>query len=610
MQPRVVLIGMPASGKSRVGKTCAQNFPDEFPAGFRDLDQVIEAQTGQSIAAIFETQGEAAFRALEITTLRAELQGFDGVLALGGGTLTQPDAQAAVEEYRLAGGLVVYLDVEKDLALERIAHKDKRPLLRDNASEKWESLRMDRYKAFEQAADVRLTVARASSLGSEQSTNALSDEVSEQQYSQAGVLAQCIVQALSVRRVRVAREGKVKYSVNIGSDLVEEIPGAFSQDTRKVFLVHTDSVLEHAQKVYQQMLRAGFDCVLHSVPDAEDAKTIAVYAACLERMAELKMTRQDAVLGVGGGAVTDLAGFLAATYLRGVKCVNVPTSLLAQVDASTGGKTGVNLNAGKNLCGAFYEPSAVFADLDMLKTLPRRESIEGLAEAVKIGLTFDGEVLDGVLVETGPTTDPNTHPTATTGAAVTINDADARLRKNAYSNMPSHSTPLSAGAQGDYMQNVNISQCEEFIYRCVKVKAEVVSQDLFDAGLREFLNYGHTFGHVIEKLEDYHWRHGEAVAVGMVFAADLAHRLGMIPQSLLQKHIDILQAVGLPTVWETGYTFEEVLQTMRVDKKAQGATLRFVLLEGERRPKIVGNPPLDALRASFEAVTSGKKPKI
>ncbi|MDR2508920.1 MAG: 3-dehydroquinate synthase [Candidatus Ancillula sp.] len=557
---------MPASGKSRVGKTCAQNHPDYFPGGFRDLDAQIEARTQKSIAEVFETEGEKAFRELELDQLRAELKSFGGILALGGGTLTSTDGVIELENYRQNGGLVVYLDVDMDLALDRIKRKNTRPLLRDNAAQKWSQLHDDRYKTFENASDLRLRISQQPA----------DDFTEEEKHRQASVTAQQIVHALDVRRVRVLRDGAVKYNVNIGSNLVQEIPGALTADTHKVFLIHTDSVLEHAQRVLRAIQSAGYECVLHSVPDAEDAKTIAVYTECLEKMAELKMTRQDAVIGVGGGAVTDLAGFIAATYLRGIKCINVPTSLLAQVDASTGGKTGINLNAGKNLCGAFYEPKAVYVDLETLSTLPKRELIEGLAEAIKIGFTFDETVLHAIhrLVPESPQS----------------------LHQNQGARTHQHE-------ECQFEIAVDNETYADIIFRSVSVKARVVSADLYDSGLREFLNYGHTFGHAIEKLEHYTWRHGEAVSVGMVFAAHLGHKLGMIPSNLLQEHIEALQRVGLPVFWKTNATFDDVLSVMRVDKKAQGSDLRFVLLEGKLQPRIVKNPPLSVLQQCFEEVT-------
>jgi len=251
---------------------------------------------------------------------------------------------------------------------------------------------------------------------------------------------------------------------------------------------------------------------------------------------------------VGGGAVTDLAGFVAATWTRGVRVVQVPTSVLGMVDAAVGGKTGINTAAGKNLVGAFHPPAAVLADTDVLAGLPGAEFRSGMAEVVKCGFIADGAILD--LLEADPTGRRDT---------------------------------------------------EELIERSVAVKAAAVGEDLFDTGVREFLNYGHTLGHAIERVEDFGWRHGEAVAVGMLFAAELAGQAGLLTCEEVDRHSRLITAMGLPTRYAGDWS--RIQSVMRVDKKARGASLRFVVLDGIGNPRILADPEPAWLDAAWAAVS-------
>jgi 3-dehydroquinate synthase len=259
-------------------------------------------------------------------------------------------------------------------------------------------------------------------------------------------------------------------------------------------------------------------------------------------------------VAVGGGSVTDLAGFVAATWLRGVAVVHVPTTLLGMVDAAVGGKTGINTAQGKNLVGAFHEPSGVLCDLDVLETLPRADLVAGLAEVVKCGFIADPAILD--LVE---------------GA------------------------PAAAASPGSPV-------LRELVERSVRVKAGVVSADLREAGLREILNYGHTLGHAIEKLEAYGWRHGHAVSVGLAYAAALGRLSGRLDAATADRHSEVLRLLGLPVTYR-GDAWPRLHEAMRVDKKTRGATLRFVVLDGLARPGILSGPDEALLRAAYEEIT-------
>jgi 3-dehydroquinate synthase len=287
---------------------------------------------------------------------------------------------------------------------------------------------------------------------------------------------------------------------------------------------------------------------LLELPDGEDAKDLKVAAYAWSVLGQVGFTRDDLVIGLGGGSVTDLAGFVAATWLRGVRVVQVPTTLLGMVDAAVGGKTGINTEAGKNLVGAFHQPSAVLCDLATLETLPANEFISGLAEVVKTGLIADGRILD--LLEDDPT-------------------GKRHLR--------------------------------ELIERSVAVKAEVVSEDAKEAGRREILNYGHTLGHAIERAEHYRWRHGAAVSVGLVFAGALSRLAAGLDDATADRHKEILTRVGLPVSYP-GDRWPQLAEAMKIDKKARAKRLRFVVLSGLAQPTILDDPDPALLVAAYSEV--------
>jgi 3-dehydroquinate synthase len=356
-----------------------------------------------------------------------------------------------------------------------------------------------------------------------------------------------------VRRVTVG--GAAPYEVVIGPGAGAEL-GLVLAGTAKAAVVHAAPLAAVAGAAVESLQTAGVAAEAVVVPDGEAAKTAEVAAGLWDEFGRLGLTRSDAVVGVGGGAVTDLAGFAAATWTRGIRVVQVPTSVLGMVDAAVGGKTGINTAAGKNLVGAFHPPAAVLADTDALAGLSDAEFRSGLAEVVKCGFIADGEILR-LLTE-----DP-------TGRRDT----------------------------------------EELIERAVRVKADAVADDLYDRGRREFLNYGHTLGHAIERVEDFGWRHGEAVAVGLVFAAELAGRAGLLSSADVDRHRSLVAAMGLPTRYAGDWT--RLQEVMRVDKKARGASLRFVVLDGRRpgeaaTPTILTDPDQAWLDAAWAAVSGGE----
>jgi 3-dehydroquinate synthase len=354
---------------------------------------------------------------------------------------------------------------------------------------------------------------------------------------------------------RITVTGPTAYDVVVGTGVLGQLGGLVGADTEQVLVVHPASLRDLAKTVEGQLLAAGRAVVLAEVPDGESAKTLDAAAALWSHLGRRAFTRSDVVVGLGGGAVTDLAGFVAAGWLRGVRVVQVPTTLLGMVDAAIGGKTGVNTAEGKNLVGAFHPPSGVLCDLDVLTTLPGAELVSGMAEVVKAGLVADPSILE--VVEQG----------------------------------------------GERLLDPGAAALREVVERSVRVKADVVSKDLRESGLREILNYGHTLGHAIEKVEGFRWRHGEAVSVGLVFAAELAHAVGRLDAGDVALHRRLLSGLGLPTSYDAA-RWPELLGAMRVDKKARGSVLRFVVLDGIGRPGRLDGPDENLLADVFGKVSS------
>ncbi|ATE56324.1 3-dehydroquinate synthase [Actinosynnema pretiosum] len=353
-------------------------------------------------------------------------------------------------------------------------------------------------------------------------------------------------------RIRVAAERPYEVIVGRGllGDLVELLRG-----TSKAAIVHTAVLAETADAVLEELRAAGVDAHRVEVPDAEDGKDLRVAGYCWDVFGQIGLGRQDVVVGLGGGAVTDLAGFVASTWMRGVRLINVPTTLLGMVDAAVGGKTGINTDAGKNLVGTFYEPTAVLVDLATLETLPRNELVAGMAEVVKGGFIADPAILDLIEADPAAALDPS----------------------------------------GDVLA--------ELVRRKVQVKADVVSSDLRESNLREILNYGHTLGHALERRERYRWRHGAAISVGLVFAAELARLAGRLDDATADRHRSVLTSLGLPVAYDPD-ALPQLLEGMRSDKKNRSGVLRFVVLDGLAKPGRLEGPDPSLIAAAYSAVAA------
>jgi 3-dehydroquinate synthase len=354
------------------------------------------------------------------------------------------------------------------------------------------------------------------------------------------------------------------YDVLVGRNLTRTLLPLLGSDIRRVAVIHPPTMIKLGEDVEHLLANAGLEPVRIDVPDGEAAKSADVATNCWSVLGTAGFTRTDAVLGIGGGSTTDLAGFVAATWLRGVRLVTMPTSLLGMVDAAIGGKTGINTAEGKNLVGCFYEPAGVICDLDVLATLPQEDLTAGLAEVIKCGFIADPQIL----------------------------------------------TRIEADPTG--VRNSDSPFLQELIERSIKVKAQVVSADLREATSvgtkvgRELLNYGHTLGHAIERREHYTLRHGYAVSIGMVFAAELSRLAGRLDDETADRHRLLLSRVGLPTTYLAN-AFDELIKTMAVDKKTRGSTLRFVILNALASAEILAGPSEDLLRAAYGRIASGSQ---
>ncbi len=330
-----------------------------------------------------------------------------------------------------------------------------------------------------------------------------------------------------------AREDR-SYDIIVDRGLLDRIGGAMRDmgfSGRCTLITNPTVGALYSSRVLESLKAGGLQPVVIEVPDGEEYKTLAEASKVYDRLIEERMERGSAIVALGGGVVGDMAGFVAATFLRGVPFIQVPTTLLAQVDSSVGGKTGVNHPLGKNLIGAFYQPRAVFIDPDVLETLEERELKAGLAEVIKYGVIWD----------------------------------------EAFFSFLEENSKALAGRGGDEIVTA--------IERSCSIKAEVVSRDERESGLRCILNFGHTFGHAIEALTGYtRFKHGEAVSVGMVMAAALSVSLGLTPERTMLRIRDLLVDMGLP-VEAPGIDGQDLVETMRLDKKVRAGAIRFVLVE-------------------------------
>lgn len=492
----LILTGFMGVGKTAVGREIARR----LGRGLVDIDGLIEAREHLTVSDIFAQRGEACFRRLE-TSLCHELAARSGlVIATGGGALITDGNR----EILGASGPVVCLTASVDEILRRLESTDDRPLLdAPDRRRRVANLMSERAAAY---ARIPLAV---------DTTGLTVEQVADQ------VLA--VADTPPTLRIPVRHSGS-EYTIHLGRGLLSRT-GRLLRDqsaSDKVALVTNPNVgARYAGSVVESLQAAGYQVATCLVPDGEAHKSLDTAQSLYDRFIEAGLDRWSAVVALGGGVIGDLAGFAAATYLRGVPLVQVPTTLLAMVDASVGGKVAVNHRLGKNLIGAFKQPAMVIADLDGLSSLPAAELAHGLAEVVKAGIVGDPWLFEQIEAY-GP-------------------------------------APLRWAVE-----------------RAIRVKRAIVEDDPYERGLRMELNLGHTFGHALETLNGYAISHGAAVSIGMVAATRLSARLGLCSPDLLGRVEGVLERLGLPTRYK-GHTSDQIWRAMTTDKKAQAGRLRFVL---------------------------------
>lgn len=524
----IVLVGPTGAGKSTVGEMLAS----VLGRSFVDLDDVIATRDGRAISDIFATDGEPAFRALESAALLDALTQPGVVIATGAGVVLA----AQNRETLGSSAQVVHLHAGVDAQCERLESDATRPLLAvPNRRDVFAAMAGERGALYESVAALRIH----------------SDQSTAEQTCAAIVRAlpsladgewQKTTQLLDVESPRGA------YAIHVGTSLLAD-ETAFAKAIRgRHALIVTDT---NVAPLYLPLLaatlhraRPGLALGVHSLEPGEHNKTIDSWAGVINALSALGATRDACVIALGGGVVGDIAGFAAASWMRGIDVIQVPTTLLAMVDSSVGGKTGVDLPQGKNLVGAFHPPCAVIADTHTLATLPARELRAGLAEVVKYGAVFDAQFLDWLEAH---------------AEALLTCEPEATARA---------------------------------VVQSCSFKAAVVARDPFEHGERALLNFGHTFGHAIETAQGYAGAteglvHGEAVAVGMVLAARLSAALGLAPASDTERLVALLARLGLPTRLPPGLDAGTLLAHMRLDKKADASGLRFILWDGAGRGRIV-----------------------
>jgi 3-dehydroquinate synthase/shikimate kinase/3-dehydroquinate synthase len=527
----IVLVGFMGAGKTSVGRLLAQH----LGLPFVDTDSIVETDAGKSIASIFTDDGEAAFRALERGVVALTLAGPDAVVALGGGAVTDPATCTDLE-----WTTVIHLDAPYAESMRRIGADPGRPLL-TFADPK--ALYGERRVVYERVADVTVDTSQRTA-----------EEVVHEIVARLEPTGSA--GSDDVRRVVVGL-GARSYEVSVGAgvtgradQLLPDTPGA-----EQVMVVMHPSLERMSGSLLSSLEARGLNVHVVAVPEGEDAKSLETAEALYARFGDADAHRGDLVVSFGGGVICDVAGFVASTYNRGMPVVHVPTTLLAQVDAAIGGKTGVNTNHGKNLVGTFYQPVAVLCDVSLLADLSDEELRSGLAEVCKYGFIADPSLLE--LLEQRR-------------AGVFARDPEVMM---------------------------------EIVARSAAIKAEIVADDeLETTGRRAHLNYGHTFAHAIETTAGFGTvRHGEAVAIGMMAAAYLARELDRLDDDAVMVHRRILGSLGLPVT--ATLDVEALEQTWKRDKKYRGG-VRFVLLSGIGRPESGIEAPRDAVVRAVERLKS------
>ncbi len=543
----IFLVGLMGAGKTTIGRLLARR----LDMTFIDSDHEIEARTGATIPWIFEIEGEASFRRREADVIR-ELTAQNGiVLATGGGAVLNPDSRALLAER----GTVIYLRASVSSILQRTAHDKNRPLLQTaDPRRKLEDLTAQREPLYREIADMVIDTGRPNVQSMVQTIldQLEADNAAREQANAKTTMNEQACISLNVEL------GDRSYPIAIGRGLLDDasLLNRHIGGSGKVAIVTNTTVAPlYLDKVAGPLRAAGREVVPIILRDGEEFKNWESLNEVFDALLANKCDRKTTLVALGGGVIGDMTGFAAATYMRGVPFVQIPTTLLAQVDSSVGGKTGINHPLGKNMIGAFYQPRAVIADTATLDTLPDRELSAGLAEVIKHGAILDAAFFDWIEANIGK---------------LVARD---------------HAALAHA------------------IARSCEIKADVVARDEREGGLRAVLNFGHTFGHAIEAGMGYGaWLHGEAVGCGMVMAADLSRRLNLIDDAAVDRVRALVKAAGLPVV-APDLGNERWIELMEVDKKNEGGAIKFILLKPLGSPSIT-NAPRELLDATLKACSS------
>ncbi|WP_413672887.1 bifunctional shikimate kinase/3-dehydroquinate synthase AroKB [Massilia cellulosiltytica] len=541
----IFLVGLMGAGKTTIGRLLARR----LDMTFIDSDHEIEARTGATIPWIFEIEGEASFRRREADVIR-ELTAQNGiVLATGGGAVLNPASRALLAER----GTVIYLRASVSSILARTAHDKNRPLLQTaDPRRKLEDLTAQREPLYREIADMVIDTGRPNVQSMVQT---ILDQLDADNAAREQANAKTTMNEQACISLNVEL-GDRSYPIAIGRGLLDDtsLLNRHIGGSGKVAIVTNTTVAPlYLDKVAGPLRAAGREVVPIILRDGEEFKNWESLNEVFDALLANKCDRKTTLVALGGGVIGDMTGFAAATYMRGVPFVQIPTTLLAQVDSSVGGKTGINHPLGKNMIGAFYQPRAVIADTATLDTLPDRELSAGLAEVIKHGAILDAPFFDWIEANIGK---------------LVARD---------------HAALAHA------------------IARSCEIKADVVARDEREGGLRAVLNFGHTFGHAIEAGLGYGaWLHGEAVGCGMVMAADLSRRLNLIDGAAVDRVRALVKAAGLPVI-APDLGVERWIELMEVDKKNEGGAIKFILLKPLGSPSIT-NAPRELLDATLQAL--------
>jgi shikimate kinase/3-dehydroquinate synthase len=533
----IILIGMMGSGKSTVGRALAKQLNKVFV----DSDVEIQQRTGVSIPHIFDVEGEDGFLQRESTEIESIVNRNNIVLATGGGAILLAVSRASM----MRNGIVVYLQANVNELWQRTRHDKNRPLLQtENPLAKLAELYEQRNQFYLDVADIVIQTGR-------QSVHSLMLQLVERIEWYRGKATE---RKSMGNKLTVELKDR-SYDIFIGTNLLGNIELLTAHIPKKRVAIVTNTTVAplYLSPLVEKLSAAGIDSTCVILPDGESYKTSATLNLIFDKLLESRCERSTPLIALGGGVIGDMTGFAAATYLRGVPFIQIPTTLLSQVDSSVGGKTGINHPLGKNMIGAFYQPQVVLADISTLSTLSDNELSAGLAEVIKYGLIRDLAFLGW-------------------------------LEKN-----------MEALVARD------VQALQYAITRSCENKAEVVGADEKESGERALLNLGHTFGHAIESGMGYGvWLHGEAVAAGTVMAADLSCRMGWISTEDLQRVRNIFIRANLP-VASPKLGNEKYLELMGMDKKVEGGKIRFILLKKLGHAVIESEVPLTLLNETLEA---------